>query len=337
MKINNFDTTSKVFIIAEIGNNHEGDLQLAKELIDRAIDSGADAVKFQTIVPELFVSTKEKERVARLKKFQFTTDQFFELSNYSKEREIIFFSTPFDLVSAEFLNTIQPVFKIASGDNNFFPLIDKVSSFGKPMIISTGLSNYKLLENLEKRVNNKWSENQINPGLAFLHCITSYPVPLSQSYLGTISSLKKKFANIDIGYSDHTIGIDASIYAVAAGARIIEKHFTIDKNYSDFRDHKLSADPLDLKEMVSRIRELELMLGDRESDTLECENELLITSRRSIACANNLKKGDRITEADIIWIRPGNGISPGNENKVLGKILLRDISIGEIFSNKDFY
>ena len=166
MKINNFDTTSKVFIIAEIGNNHEGDLQLAKELIDRAIDSGADAVKFQTIVPELFVSTKEKERVARLKKFQFTTDQFFELSNYSKEREIIFFSTPFDLVSAEFLNTIQPVFKIASGDNNFFPLIDKVSSFGKPMIISTGLSNYKRIDcinngNKRKRRNKTKSKASI--------------------------------------------------------------------------------------------------------------------------------------------------------------------------------
>jgi N,N'-diacetyllegionaminate synthase len=332
MNISLQDLTQKVFIIAEIGNNHEGDLNVALKMIESAAEAGADAVKFQTIVPELLVSASETERIARLKQFQFTQSQFGELAAFASEKKVIFFSTPFDLGSAEFLNELQPVFKIASGDNNFFPLIDKVASFQKPMIISTGLSDMQLLEDLESRVLSIWEVGGTNPGLSFLHCVTSYPVPDSEANLGGISTLKAKFPKLTIGYSDHTIGIKSAVYAVAAGARIIEKHFTLDNNYSDFRDHQLSADPNDFRQMVDQIRELEIIFGSGERVFQDCEKDMHAVARRSIASARQIPAGTVLAKDDLIWIRPGTGLAPGNEHLIIGKKTVKALSLGDIIT-----
>ena len=232
MQIGEKDIDKKVFIIAEIGNNHEGNFELAKEMISKAAKAGVDAVKFQTFIPENLVCNEDKTRLKQLSKFQLSYNQFKDLSLFAEEKSVIFFSTPFDLKSAEFLNSIQPLFKIASGDNNFFPLIDIVAQFKKPMIVSTGVADLDLIKKIYDRIFSIWKNKNSNPGLALLHCVSSYPVPHDQANLSTISFLNKEFPDVAIGYSDHTLGIDAAVSSVFCGAKIIEKHFTIDKNYS---------------------------------------------------------------------------------------------------------
>jgi sialic acid synthase SpsE len=335
MKIADIDLSKQVFIIAEIGNNHEGDFGLAKEMIDRAAEAGADAVKFQTIVPEKLVSPSDTARVARLKTFQFTYDQFAELANHACKVGVVFFSTPFDLESAEFLNTIQPVFKIASGDNTFVQLIDKVAGFGKPMIVSTGLADMDLLDDVHRRIRGIWSAKGGDPGLVFLHCIASYPAPDEQANLGAIHSIATRFNDCVAGYSDHTLGIRAAAMSVAAGARVIEKHFTIDKHYSDFRDHQLSADPKDMAELVSAIRDVTAMLGTGEKAPQPCESDLQVGARRSITAARYLPAGTVLSLADLSWVRPGGGLPPGDEDKLIGHKTGRTFSAGEMIQPTD--
>jgi N,N'-diacetyllegionaminate synthase len=337
MNIAGHDVNQKVFIIAEIGNNHEGNFDLACEMIDRAAEVGADAVKFQTIIPELLVTRADIERISRLKKFQFSYSQFEQLKNEAQKKDILFFSTPFDITSAVFLDRIQPVFKIASGDNNFFPLIEKVASFGKPILISTGLSNISLLEKIHNLVTSEWQNKNQTPGLAFLHCVTSYPVPNNEANLGVIKKIQSTFQDVIVGYSDHTIGIKASVYAVAAGARIIEKHFTINKQFSDFRDHQLSADPQDMRQLINDIRELEVIMGSGVGNTyiLDCEKDMHIAARRSIAARTDICAGTVLSQDHLTWVRPGTGMPPGSEHILLGRKARRDISTGEIFSESD--
>lgn len=331
-----FKERKNTFIIAEIGNNHEGDFQLAKKMILEAAKSGADAVKFQTFIPEYYVSSSNIERIKRLKSFQLTQDQFINLSIFAQKCGVLFFSTPFDLESANFLNQIQPIFKVSSGDNNFYPLIDIISSFGKPIIISTGISTNESIDRLYDRILNKWKANNLKSELALMHCVSSYPVPPEEANLLKIDELIKKYPEASIGYSDHTIGNEASLFAVSIGARIIEKHFTVDKNYSSFRDHKLSADPKEFKELVESIRKIEILRGNGNFSVQDCEKEIQIEVRRSVAAKNDLKKGDKVTIEDITWVRPGTGLPPGNENLIIGRILVNQVNKGQLFSLNDF-
>jgi len=326
MLINDFDTDKNVFVIAEIGNNHEGDFALAQEMIGRAAEAGVDAVKFQTFVPESYVSCSDPERLERLRKFELAKPDIEVLSKQASECGLIFFSTPFDIESAHYLNSLQPLFKIASGDNNFFPLIDVVASFDKPTLISTGLANLDLLDKLYRM----WGEKTDKQKLAFLHCVASYPVPNEQANLGAITTLRKRYPNITIGYSDHTLGIDAAVYAVAAGAKIIEKHFTLDKKYSDFRDHQLSADPSELKKLIEKIRTVETLLGSGDKKPQPCEAGLETQMRRSIAVARDIPKGTVLRFDDLTWVRPGTGLRPGNEDLLIGQSFNRSLQRGEI-------
>tara|TARA_B100001057_G_C22830876_1_gene943354 strand:+ start:110 stop:1126 length:1017 start_codon:yes stop_codon:yes gene_type:complete len=336
MKIGKIDTNKKVFIVAEIGNNHEGSFDVAKDMIDKAAASGVDAVKFQTFIPEQFVSFKDQSRLNRLRNFQLSYKQFKELSKIAKKKKLIFFSTPLDIESAKFLNTIQPIFKVSSGDNNFYKLIDTVARFGKPMIISTGAADNKDLQKVYDKVYKiSLFKKKINKNLAFLHCVSSYPVPNEQVNLASIIYLKKKFPNIVIGYSDHTLGIKSAVLSVVAGARIVEKHFTLDKNYSDFRDHQLSADPDEMRMMVSEIREIEKILGKEEKKMQICEEKMKIEGRRSIAVACDLPSGIKLSVSHLTWVRPATGFAPGQEKKLLGKRLSRDLKKGQIINKGD--
>ena len=335
MKIDYLDTSRRVLVIAEIGNNHEGNLAVAQEMIGRAAEAGADAVKFQTIVPELLVCAEDKDRLDRLRRFQFSYEQYEGLSRQAKEAGVIFFSTPFDLQSAHYLNNIQSVFKVASGDNNFFPLIDTVASFGKPMIVSTGLADLALLDRLYADIRKVWLKVGFSPGLAFLHCVSSYPVPQEQANLGAIATLKARFPDAVIGYSDHTLGIEVALYAVAAGARIIEKHFTLDKRYSDFRDHQLSANPEDLRCMVDGIRKIETIMGSGEKKAQACEEDLKNSVRRSIAAAIPIPRGKTLQHDDLTWLRPGGGLPPGEESRLVGRTLRRSLLKGELIALND--
>jgi N,N'-diacetyllegionaminate synthase len=335
MKLGSFDVGQRVLVIAEIGNNHEGNFAAAQELLGRAAEAGADAVKFQTFIPELFVSRVDAARLQRLRGFQLSQEQFTRLAAQAKELGVVFFSTPLDLESARFLNTIQPMFKIASGDNTFFPLIEAVAGFAKPMIVSTGFADMAALDRVHALVRATWARDGVDPGLAFLHCVGCYPVPPEQANLAVIGALRARFGDCVVGYSDHTIGIRAATYAVAAGARIVEKHFTLDKNYSEFRDHQLSADPVDLRSLVDAIRETEQLMGAAKKAPTACEVQMLDAVRRSIAAARDLPASHLVTAGDLIWVRPGTGLAVGCEDAVVGRRTRRALQQGELIRAED--
>lgn len=334
MNIGGIDTDRRVLVIAEIGNNHEGSYALAEELIGLAARAGADAVKFQTIVPERLVSPLQTERILQLRRFQLTPEQFEKLAEVARQVGVLFLSTPFDIDSVAFLAPLVPAFKIASGDNNFFPLLEVVGQTGKPVLVSSGLAGPEGIVATRDFLRGLWSrEGIVEPGLAVLHCVTSYPTPPEEANLLAIRDLQS--LGVTVGYSDHTLGIEAAVLAVALGARVIEKHFTIDKSHSEFRDHQLSADPADLARLVERVREAEVLLGDGGRGTRVCEEPALTGARRSIVARRDLSQGRVLAWEDLDWLRPGDGLPPGQEEEILGRPLARDVARGEMIRAED--
>jgi sialic acid synthase SpsE len=330
MKFCNTDLRRKVLVIAEIGNNHEGSLALAEELVGKAAEAGASAVKFQTFLTERYVSPASAERFARLRRFQLSFAHFEKLSRQARHAGLLFLSTPFDLESARFLAGIVDAIKIGSADNTFYALIEEAAISGKPAILSTGLADLTQIRAAETVIRHTWRDRGIPQDLALLHCVSSYPVPPPEANLLAIRTLQSEFDCV-VGYSDHTVGIEAAVLAVAVGARIIEKHFTIDNNYSDFRDHKLSADPPTFARMVERIAMAAEMLGDGAIGMAECEKSEAALIRRSIAAARDLPAGTVISADDIMWVRPGTGLPPGRERDVVGCRLRTAMSAGDLF------
>lgn len=327
MNIGAIDTEKRVMIIAEVGNNHEGSYTLAEELIGRAAEAGADAVKFQTIVPERLVSVQQTARIEQLNKFKFSYEQFASLKSVADSEGIAFLSTPFDIESAHFLNSIVPAFKIASGDNTFFPLLEAIATTGKPIIMSAGMTELREIQASKEYIESVWQREGIASELALLHCVVSYPTPPEEANLLAIRALHS--LGCTVGYSDHTIGVQAAVLSVALGARIIEKHFTIDNHYSAFRDHQLSANPADLRELVQRVREAELLLGQEAKHVQTAEAGNVVPVRRSIVAARDLPQGHLLQREDISWVRPGGGLAPGKESEILGKVLNRAVQHGE--------
>ena len=325
----------KTYIVAEIGNNHEGNFILAKKMIKKAAQSGVDAVKFQTFITEKYVSSHNIKRIKQLKKFKLTIEEFKLLSNYAKKLKVVFFSTPLDLTSAKQLNSFQKIFKISSGDNNFYELIELIATFGKPIIISCGFADIILINKVYKKIKKIWKKNRINSKIIFMHCVSSYPVKLNDANLGAITSLKKKFKDCIIGYSDHTLGIEAAKYAAVLGASVIEKHFTLNKNYSKFRDHKISANPFEMRELVKCVRNIPNIIGDGKVKLESCEKKNIKNSRRSIIANKEILKGGRIKKIDLSWVRPQKGLKPGDENKIIGKIAAKLIKKGELIKIKN--
>ena len=333
MKIGTLDTKDNVFTIAEIGNNHEGSYALAEEMIGLAAESGADAVKFQTIIPEKLVSSLETQRIKQLRRFQLTYGEFEKLEKVATNENVIFLSTPFDINSALFLNGLVLAFKIASGDNDFFPLIEIIARTGKPIIMSTGLMEIEEVRKSADFIRRIWQENGIIQELALLHCVSIYPTPHSEVNLLAIKQLEGIVRTV--GYSDHTLGIEAAVLSVALGAKIIEKHFTLDKNHSDFRDHGLSADPEEMRELVHRVRCASQYLGNGKKVVFDDEKKIIKENRRSIVAARDLSVGHGITMDDLNWVRPADGLSPGSERQLLGKSLSRVLKKGEKILLKD--
>ena len=328
MKIEDFDIDEKILIIAEIGNNHEGSYALAEKMIRLAAKAGAGAVKFQTIIPERLVSPMQKDRIRQLKRFHLSYEEFEKLSKIAKCENILFLSTPFDIESVYFLNSIVPAFKIASGDNNFFQLIDIIAQTGKPIILSAGLIDIEQIIEIKDFIKRIWRKHGITQELAVLHCVSSYPTHLHEANLLAIRQLQDRL-KLTIGYSDHTLGIEAAILSVVLGARIIEKHFTLDKHHSDFHDHQLSADPKELSLMVRRIKETIKLLGNGEKNIQNNEKNMILKVRRSIVASHYLTKGAVLQHGDITWLRPGGGLPPGQEKEIIGKRIKRFIRSGE--------
>ena len=332
MQIAGRNTDDRTFIIAEVGNNHEGDFGLAREMVHLAADAGVDAVKFQTFSTDQFIAPVDAARFQRMKGFELTHDQFAELGVLARAAGLAFISTPLDMDSAVFLNDHVDAFKIASSDNTFWPLIDFVAASGKPAIISTGLADMDCVQQAVCRIKTRWVADGVAPGLGVLHCVTAYPTPPEHANVAAVATMKAALPRCDIGYSDHTSGNEAAVVAVALGARIIEKHFTIAHDHSDFRDHQLSADPAEMKDLVARVRMTETLLGSGEVSMAEIERDTAPLVRRSIAARRPLVAGHEIADADLIWVRPGDGLPPGREHEVIGRTLVAPMAMGDRFT-----
>ena len=303
MKLKNFDLKKKVFIIAEVGNNHEGNFSIAKKLVHLAAKAGADAIKFQTFRTENFIRKKDIKRFKQLKKFELSYEQFKSLKKLAHIKKIKFISTPLDLESADFLIKNADLIKIASSDNNFFPLIEKVLKSKKSIIISTGMTNISQIKDLTNYIYKVIGKKSAEKRIALLHCVTSYPVEDKFANLRSVEYLIKN-SKLTIGYSDHTLGNDACIAAVAMGAKVIEKHFTINKKFSKFRDHALSADYTDLKNIVSRIRKLEKQLGGFNKEIQKPEKKLIKIVRRAAYADRDILPGEKISIKNVKFLRP---------------------------------
>jgi sialic acid synthase SpsE len=336
MQIGDVDLAREVLVVAEIGNNHEGDFARAEEMIARAAASGAQAVKFQTIVPERLVSPLQPARIEQLRRYAFSYEQFARLADTAHRAGVMFLSTPFDVESVSYLDSLVPAFKIASGDNDFSALLEAVAGTAKPVILSTGMASVADVQRACHTIETVWRTRDVSPGIVPLHCVSAYPVPDGASNLLAIRTLARETGRT-VGYSDHTLGIEAAVLAVALGARVIEKHFTLSKTQSDFRDHQLSADPSELTELVRRVSAVLAMLGDGLKAMQPVEEAVAKAARRSVVVRRDLPAGHVLSIVDLDWLRPGGGLRPGQEGEVLGRQLRRSLAAGEMITPDAVY
>lgn len=325
-------------IIAEAGVNHNGSMDLAKRLIDAAADAGVDYVKFQTFKAANLVTKDAKQaeyqqrnaqddsQYAMLKKLELSREQHYELIEYCKLREVRFWSTAFDFESVDFLHELNlGLWKIPSGEITNYPYLRKIAQFGEPVILSTGMSTNEDIDAAIKALcDNGLKREQIT----LLHCNTEYPTPMQDVNLRAMQQMKERFG-VKVGYSDHTPGIEVPIAAVALGAEVIEKHFTLDKTLHG-PDHKASLEPQELKAMVSAIRNIEQALGDGEKRVSESERKNMTIARKSIVAARDIKQGELLTEDNLTTKRPGCGISPMRWECVVGTKAVRDFKTDEL-------
>lgn len=329
----------KTIFIAEAGVNHNGEIQKAIQLIDIAAKVGADYVKFQTFRSENLSSsiakkadyqlqtTDQKEsQLAMLKKLELSKEDHFQLIDHCKKRKISFLSTAFDLESLAFLNSLNmDFFKIPSGEITNFPYLIQISSYKKPIILSTGMANLSEIEAaLDVLLSNSLSRDLVT----VLHCNTEYPTPFQDVNLKAMLSIRNTFG-VKVGYSDHTQGIEVALAAVAMGACVIEKHFTIAKNLPG-PDHKASLEPHELNALVSGIRNIELAMGDGIKRPSESEKKNRDIARKSIIAKRNISKGEDLSEENCTTKRPGSGISAMRWNEVMGKKAIRDFGQDEL-------
>ncbi len=322
----------KPYIIAEIGVNHEGSMELAKRLVDEAKEGGADAVKFQSYKAETLASkdspsywdTNEEPTTSQYELFKkhdsFWIDEMRELKEYCDKKNIEFISTPFDIESADFLDDMMDVYKISSSDLTNKPFIEYICKFNKPIILSTGASS---LHEIQEAVS--WIEKYDNP-LALLHCVLNYPTPDENANLGMILDLKAKFPNKIIGYSDHTLPKDMKVCEMATmlGSVIIEKHFTHDKTLPG-NDHYHAMDKEDLKLYRANLERTFEILGSFKVEALEDEAPARTNARRSLVARSNIPAGKIITKDDLTFKRPAHGVSPKFIDEVIDKIVTKDI------------
>ncbi|ELR70602.1 N-acetylneuraminate synthase [Fulvivirga imtechensis AK7] len=336
-----------VLIIAEAGVNHNGDMRKAKELIDVAADAGADFVKFQTFKADRLVAKDAKkasyqvqnepeqsnDQYTMLKSLELSEDDHMVLSRYAQSRNIGFLSTGFDEESIDFLNDSLniPFFKVPSGEITNKPYLQHLAKKGKPVILSTGMAD---MEEVRAAVNVLINGGLKKSSITLLHCNTEYPTPMEDVNLMAMLSMKKDF-EIEVGYSDHTLGIEVPIAAVALGARVIEKHFTLDRNMPG-PDHKASLEPMELRAMVMAVRNIEKAIGGsgiKSPSQSEVANK--VAARKSIHIKQSVGKGAIITRENIVMKRPGDGISPMDVDLIIGKKVVRDIAAGNKIIWKD--
>ena len=316
----------KTLIIAEVGPNHNGRLDLAYKLIDIAVKIGADIVKFQTSIPRLGISkfaqkadyqksdNKNESQLKMAEKISLKLEDFYKLKKYCIKKKIEFFSTPFDFESIELLKKLKVKrIKIPSGEINNLPYLIEVAKLKKEIILSTGMSSLKEVKSALKIIKKYSKKSKIT----VLHCTTQYPAPFKDLNLNVIKTLRKEL-KCDIGYSDHSPGIEASLAAVCLGAKIIEKHITLDKKMKG-PDHKASLEPEEFKLMIDSIRNIENSFGNYEKKITKSERKIILIARKSIVASKPIKKGEKFSDNNITVKRPALGLSPMNWFDIIGK------------------
>ena len=328
----------KVFIIAEAGVNHNGEIRLAKKLIDIAVEAGVDAVKFQTWESELLVTqdaiqaeyqrtntdTKESQ-YEMLKRLELSYDDFRELKEYCDEKKIIFISTPDEERSANFLLELQDTFKIGSGELTNLPFLRHIGKFHKKVILSTGMGTMQEIEAALKVLAEAGTAKE---NITVLHANTQYPTPMEDVNLNAMQSIAKRF-DVKVGYSDHTLGIEVDIAAVALGASVLEKHFTLDTQMQG-PDHKASLNPEELKLMVQGIRNIELALGSVENKVSKSEAPNKAIVRKSIVAKVKIKRGEMLSEKNLTTKRAKEGISPMQWDTIIGQRAIQDYDVDAV-------
>ena len=329
--------TSPVFIIAEAGVNHNGDLKMARELIEKAAACGADCIKFQTFSAER-IATKSapkakyqlqttdatESQLDMLKKIELSPEHHMELKKFAEESNMIFMSTPFNFEDIDLLESIGiSAYKIGSGQIIELPFLRRIAETGKPVLLSTGMADMDEIEEALKAIRETGNEQVI-----LLQCTTNYPSRIEDANLRVIPAFQSAFGTLT-GYSDHTVGEEAAISSVALGARVIEKHFTLDNNLPG-PDHSSSITPDKLKSLVEKIRRAESSLGRAEKAPADIEKENAVGVRRSIVASRNIKNGEIVNKDNITFKRPATGISPRLYDRIIGKKAARDISSDEI-------
>ena len=330
---------NRVIIIAEAGVNHNGKLKLAYKLVDVAKECGADFIKFQTSIPELHISKFAKKanyqaknmpgdesQLQMCKKITLSYEEFRKLKKYCKKKKIEFLSTPFDLKSIDFLKSLKmKYFKIPSGEITNLPYLIKMAKLKKKVILSTGMANLIEIKEALKILTSNGTKKK---NITVLQCNTEYPTPLRDANIRAMLTIKKKF-KVNVGYSDHTEGIESSLAAAALGAKVLEKHITLNKNLPG-PDHKASINPKELKKMIEGVRKITIALGSGVKKISSSERKNIKIARTSIVAAKKIKKGEKFTSKNLTIKRPGNGISPMKLFKVIGKISKRNFSGDEL-------
>lgn len=327
----------KAYIIAEAGVNHNGNIDLAYKMIDEAARAGVDCIKFQTFKSEKVVSKFaekaeyqkqetgiEETQLEMVKKLELSFNDFINLKKYAEGKGLDFCSTAFDSDSIEFLHTLKiPFWKIPSGEVTNLPYLIKIAEYNEPIVMSTGMCTLNEIQESLTYIR-KYNDKKI----ILLHCNTEYPTPYEDVNLNAMQKMKEEF-NCEIGFSDHTLGIEVPIAARALGAVVIEKHFTLDKNMEG-PDHKASLEPEELKNMITAIRNIEKALGKKEKRVTKSENKNKAIVRKSIVASKNICKGEILSEDNLTCKRPGNGISPMRWFEIIGKVAEKDYEEDEL-------
>lgn len=336
--------TNECLIIAEAGVNHNGDIELAKKLIDVAVEAHADAVKFQTFKAEKTIAAEtpratyqmqnmpeeNENQLEMVKKLELKFEDFKILKEYCDNKGIMFLSTPFDFESVDILELLVPLYKIASGEIINIPLLKHIAFKGKPIILSTGMATLGEIEEAIEAI------DEINPSISkiLLHCTTNYPTPFEEVNLRAMLTLKEAF-KLPVGYSDHTLGIEVPVAAVALGAKVIEKHFTLDRSLQG-PDHKASLEPDELKAMVIAIRNVEKALGDGIKRPNRSELEIMKVARKCLVAGRDIEKGEILKKEDIEIKRAEEGIQPKFKDIIVDMKINKSIKRDESFSWSHF-
>jgi N,N'-diacetyllegionaminate synthase len=329
----------RVYIIAEAGVNHNGDLEIAKKLIDAAVEAGADAVKFQSFKAEELASSHAEKaeyqlvstggrgsQLDMLRQLELDHTAHQVLFEHCRKKRICFLSTPFDSDSVDMLESLGvSLFKIGSGDLTNIPLLRYLARKEKPLILSTGMSN---LHEVQDALDTIYAEG--NKNVTLLHCVSEYPAPIDQVNLLAMVTMKNHF-KVEVGFSDHTLGIEAALAAVALGASVIEKHLTLSREMNG-PDHRASLEPLEMKQLVKSIKNVSAALGNGVKQPAPCEVRNIDVARRSLFAAVDIPAGEIIREDKVKCKRPGTGISPRCYDELIGLKVSRDFKAGEMLS-----